>query len=247
MNGMQQLFYDEAPVTCEVVPVVAGCTGVTTTAWPGRKAFAIELRGCNLSCPYCFCPELLGSRRSEISLTRVIEQIERDRERIDGVVITGGEPTIDSNLTSIARHLASLRVPVKLDTNGTHPGVLEALLEERLVDFVALDVKTTPERYDAVTRSTGMWERVRRSIALLVASNVDHEFRTTCYPSALQSADLPRIARELEGGRRYAIQQFRPQRTLDPGASTVRPFEADVLRKAALCCAVHIPTVVRGV
>ena len=247
MSSVPSLFCAETPVARVAAPVVAGCTGVTTTAWPGRKAVAIELRGCNLSCPYCFCPELLGTRRSELSLTRVIEQIERDRERIDGVVITGGEPTVDSNLMSITRRLASLRVPVKLDTNGTFPGVLEALLEERLVTFIALDVKTTPERYDSVTRSTGMWERVRRSIALLVASDVDHEFRTTCYPSALQSADLPRIARELEGGRRYAIQQFRPQRTLDPGASTVRPFEADVLRRAALCCAVHIPTVVRGV
>ncbi len=138
-------------------------------------------------------------------------------------------------------------MPVKLDTAGTEPYVLEQALEEGLLDFVALDVKATPERYDAATRSSGTWRRVERSIAAVLGSGVDHEFRTTCFPTAVDTSELPGIAARLAGGRRYALQQFSPRRTLDPGAGSVRPHSADALRRAALCCSVHLPTVVRGV
>lgn len=247
MSDAATVTYVQEPLTRATLPTVAGFTGVSKTAWPGRVAACVEVSGCNLRCPYCHCPELLGKKRPQIGIEHVVEALGADRDRIGGVVITGGEPTADSDLPDILRELTSLGLPLKLDTNGTFPAVLEEVLEARLVTFVALDVKTTPERYDAVTGGQHVWERVRRSIDLVLASGVDHEFRTTCYPSALHSADLPRIARSLEGGRRYAIQQFRPQRTLDPAAVSVRPLEADALRRAALCCAVHLPTVVRGV
>ena len=247
MSAVITASYVQESLACGAQLTVAGFIGFTSALWPGRKAAAVQLSGCNLRCSYCHCPELLGAGRPGIGIDRVIEQISSERDRVDGIVVTGGEPTADPELPMILRKLAVLGLPVKLDTNGAFPSVLEVLLDEQLVEFVALDVKTTPERYDAVTVSQGVWQRVSRSIALLIASGVDHEFRTTCYPSAIQSADLPRIALELEGGRRYAIQQFRPQRTLDPAASSVRPYDADVLRRAALCCTVHLPTVVRGV
>jgi len=226
---------------------VAGFVGLTTRAWPGRKSAVVLLGGCNLRCAYCSCPELVGGRRSTISAAEVIARIEGSRGVLGGVVVSGGEPTADPGLLALLRRLNSVHVPVRLDTNGTFPGVLEAILEEGLVSFVALDIKTTPQRYDAVTASTGAWERVRSSISLLMDRGVDHEFRTTCYPSAVHPADLPRMAREIEGGRRYVIQQFQPRRTLDPAAGTVRPYAAEALRRAALCCAVHLPTAVRGV
>ena len=226
---------------------VAGFIGLTTLAWPGRKSAVILLNGCNLRCPYCCCPELVGGRRSTISVAEAAARVEGSRGALGGVVVTGGEPTADIGLIHLLRRLRSLGLPIRIDTNGTFPHVLQTLLDEDLVSFVALDVKTIPERYDAVTSSRGAWERVRRSISLVIERGTDHEFRTTCYPSALHTSDLPRIARELEGGRRYVVQQFLSQRTLDPAASTVRPYSADALRRAALCCAVHLPTVVRGV
>jgi pyruvate formate lyase activating enzyme len=226
---------------------VAGFRATSHSAWPGRTSAVILLGGCNLRCSYCCCPELLGGRLDSICAADVLSRIRNHDSPVSGVVVTGGEPTADTGLTELLRRLRSHDLPVRLDTNGTFPGVLETILAEDLVSFVALDVKTTPERYDAVTASSGSWRRVRRSIELLVDGSTDHEFRTTCYPSAVHTSDIPTIARSLQGGIRYVLQQFRAQRTLDPAASGVRPHEADALRRAALCCSVHLPTVVRGV
>jgi pyruvate formate lyase activating enzyme len=219
----------------------------TDAAWPGRVSSEILLGGCNLRCSYCCCPELLGAGRSAVGFDRILDRIHVDSRVLGGVVVSGGEPTAHPRLLELLRELRMLGVPVRLDTNGTFPDVLEHVVSERLATFVAVDVKTTPERYDSVTSAQDVWARVRRSIGVVLESGVDHEFRTTCYPSALATADLPSIARELEGGSRYVIQQFRPVRTLDPASSSVRPYDADALRRAALCCAVHLPTVVRGV
>ncbi len=226
---------------------VAGFRAASPVAWPGRTSAVILLGGCNLRCSYCCCPEMLAARPDSICVTDILNRIQSRESSVSGVVVTGGEPTAYTGLTELLRRLRSYDLPVRLDTNGTFPDVLEALLEEGLVSFVALDVKTTPERYDALTASSGSWRQVRRSIELLVNGPLDHEFRTTCYPGAVPTSDIPTIARSLEGGIRYALQQFRPQRTLDPAASGVRPHGADALRKAALCCSVHLPTVVRGV
>lgn len=229
-------------------PRIAGFIGSGMLDWPGRLSTTVFLGGCNLRCPFCHNPELVTPpRRRQLVTDDVLAHLRAKRDWIDGVVVTGGEPTTDPSLESLLRTLKAEGIPVKLDTNGTSPGVLERLLGENLVDFVALDVKSAPERYDLVTRTSGVWSAVERCISLVIGSGVDHEFRTTCYPSAVETADLPQIASHLVGGTRYAIQQFRPQRTLDPGASTVRPHAPEALRRAALCCAVHIPTVVRGV
>jgi pyruvate formate lyase activating enzyme len=205
------------------------------------------LGGCNLRCPYCCCPELLGSARSSLPFDRILDTIHAHRQGLGGVVVSGGEPTAHPRLIELLAQLRLLDVSVRLDTNGTFPSVVEHVVSEGLASFVAVDIKTTPARYDAVTSGRGIWNHVRRSIQVVLESGVDHEFRTTCYPGALTTADLPSIARELGGGARYVIQQFRPVRTLDPASSSIRPYDADALRRAALCCAVHLPTVVRGV
>lgn len=234
-------------LTTTTEPRIVGLLGSGMLDWPGRLATTVFLGGCNLRCPYCHNPELVGARRSTLSVDDVMDHVRTKRAWLDGVVITGGEPTTDPALVDLLRACRAEGIPVKLDTNGTSPDVLESLLEDRLVDFVALDVKSLPEHYDRVTGAHDTWPRVQRSIRAIIEHGVDHEFRTTCYPSAVDTADLPRIASHLAGGRRYAIQQFRPQRTLDPGAATVRPHAPESLRRAALCCTVHIPTVVRGV
>jgi len=229
-------------------PRIAGFLGSGMLDWPGRLASTIFLGGCNLRCPYCHNPELSRPpKRYALTIDDVLAHVRSKRTWLDGVVITGGEPSCDPALDELLGALHAEHIPVKLDTNGTAPERLRSVLDAGLVDFVALDVKALPERYDRVTGAHGVWPLVERSIATVIASGVDHEFRTTCYPSAVDTADLPAIAAHLAGGRRYAIQQFRPQRTLDPGATSVRPHAPESLRRAAVCCTVHLPTVVRGV
>jgi pyruvate formate lyase activating enzyme len=226
---------------------IAATLSDTRPNWPGRRTTTILLGGCDLACPYCFVPEHVGRKRASNSVAQIAEHIALRAPTLDGVVLSGGEPTANASLRPLLEAIAVTGVPVKLDTNGTSPDVLASLLGDGLVAFVSLDIKTTPERYDRLTGAARVWERVERSIATVLASSVDHEFRTTCYPFAIATEDLPSLAARLVGGKRYALQQFEPRRTLDPAAATVTPYAADELRRVAIRCAVHLPTVVRGV
>ena len=226
---------------------IAATISDARTDWPGRTSTTVLLGGCDLRCPYCFAPEHVNRTRVDTTITRIAEQIEARGQALDGVVVSGGEPTASPLLYPLLEALAETGLPVKLDTNGTSPDVLASIIADGLVAFVSLDVKTTPDRYDRLTRSTDVWQRVERTVALLNESGVDHEFRTTCYPFAVSAADLPAIAAHLVGGRRYALQQFVARRTLDPAAATVTPIRYDELCLAAMRCSVHLPTIVRGV
>ena len=214
--------------------------------WPGRLAATVFLGGCNLRCPFCHNPDLVtASRRSE-STDALLAHLYERRDWLDGVVVTGGEPCVEPHLVDLLRALRAQGMPIKLDTNGTAPEVLRAVIAHGLVDFVALDVKATPERYGRATGVEGTWDSVSASIGLVRDSGIDHEFRTTCYPPAVGPNDLAHIAALLAGGKRYVLQQYRPLRTLDPAATSVRPHQPDTLRSAALRCSTFIPTVVRG-
>lgn len=214
--------------------------------WPGRRTTTVLLSGCDFTCPYCFDPEHVREGRSATTVAQIAEQITRRGHSLEGVVVSGGEPTGCSGLRPLLEALAATRLPVKLDTNGSSPETLASLLSDGLIDFVSLDVKTTPQRYDRVAGSPHAWERVERSIAAVLESGVDHEFRTTCYPFALPAAEIPAVAARLVGGRRFVLQQFEPRRTLDPAAATVRPLNLEELRRVALLCSVYLPTLVRG-
>lgn len=214
--------------------------------WPGRVVATAFLGGCNLRCPFCHNPELIGHPRRTEDAESLLALVRERRAWLDGVVITGGEPCTHESLEALLKALKREGMPVKLDTNGTRPDVLERLLSEGLVDLVALDVKSTPDRYVRAIGVADMWPAVDRSIALVLDSGVDHEFRTTCYPLAVGPNDPVRIAARLDGGMRYVLQQFRPQRTFDPAALSVRPHSAATLCKAAERCSSFLPTIVRG-
>jgi len=213
--------------------------------WPGRVSATLFLSGCSLRCPYCNRGPLRMPTSTAVDWDEIVAHIDAKRSWLDGVVVTGGEPTEDPDLPSLLAALAEVGTPVKLDTNGTRPDVLRHLLAEGLVSFVALDVKACPAGYEAFSRR-GSASLVAESVELVIRSGVEHEFRTTTYPGAVHLDDLPRIARSLRGGRLYALQQFRPGRTLDPHASDVRPYQESDLRVAATACSAFLPTIVRG-
>ncbi|MBC7266303.1 MAG: anaerobic ribonucleoside-triphosphate reductase activating protein [Coriobacteriia bacterium] len=225
---------------------VAAWQPVSMLDWPGRVAATAFISGCPFRCAYCHNPDLIAARPHGEEADALIEHLVSRRGWIDGVVITGGEPTSDPELVPLLETLNDIGIPVKLDTNGSRPETLARVLENGLVQMVALDVKTVPERYDALTGWPGSARAIDESIQVVLDSGVDHEFRTTAWPGALTVDDFPRIARRLERGRRYVIQQFRPEQTLRPEAADVLPFSPDTLRSIAALCNEHIPTVVRG-
>lgn len=225
---------------------IAGWMPAGMLDWQGRLTTTLFLTGCSLRCPFCHNPGLLGSADRDTDWASFESYLSQKRDWLDGVVITGGEPTDDPAIGDLLERITALGYEIKLDTNGTNPDTLETLLSAGLIRHVALDIKTTAERYDTLVGRRGSSMRVRRTIDLLQASGVSHEYRTTAYPGAISIDDLPVIAETLAGGSLYAIQQFVPDRTLDPRAGTVLPFRPDALHEAAALCSRHLPTIVRG-
>jgi len=160
----------------------------------------------------------------------VLDLLNQRRGFLDGLCVGGGEPTLHRALPEFLYKVKSLNISVKLDTNGSKPRMLGKLMEARLIDYVAMDVKAPLRRYPEAVRFKVDIEAVRQSIRLLRHGSVDHEFRTTVVPGLLDGDDIEEIARTLIGSKRYVLQQFKPGRTLCPEYAEVEPYSATELR-----------------
>ena len=174
--------------------------------------------------------------------------VARRTGKVDGVVITGGEPTLQADLPRCLQQIQEIGLDAKLDTNGYRPDVLEALLNGGLVAYVALDIKAPPEKYPLLSGVPEVdTSRVTRSIALLQESVIDYEFRTTVVPGLLNEEDIAAIARWIEGAKQYVLQQFRPVNTLDPALETATPYSPADLQAMAERASQWVPhTSARG-
>jgi len=204
--------------------------------YPGHIATVLFTGGCNFRCPPCHNADLVlrPGEMPTLPEEEVWAFLARRAGLVDGVVITGGEPTLQSDLIPFLRQVREQGLDVKLDTNGYRPNVLEALLSERLVDYVAMDVKAPPAKYPLLAGWASLdMGRVERSVELLQNSNLSCEFRTTVVPGLLVEEDVEEIARWITGAERYVLQQFRPLGTLDPALEKVSPYPLERLREMA--------------
>ncbi|MCX7030971.1 MAG: anaerobic ribonucleoside-triphosphate reductase activating protein [Spirochaetes bacterium] len=204
---------------------IGGFQNFSLNEFPGKISAVVFCRGCNFRCPYCHNPELVDPARYTPLWPedRVIGELAARRGRLQGVVITGGEPTLQEDLEPFIRKVRGLGFAVKLDTNGSDPDALERLLSAGLLDHVGLDVKAPLSKYVALTRADISPNTITRSISTVLASGVDHEIRTTWLPSLLGRNDLLEIAGMVRGCRSWAIQRFVPSKTLDPAVLSERP------------------------
>jgi pyruvate formate lyase activating enzyme len=214
--------------------VIGGLQKVSLIDFPGKVAAALFTQGCNFRCPYCHNPELVDPTRYVSPLTEesFFSFLKMRAGKLQGVVITGGEPTVHDDLATFIRRVRALGYAIKLDTNGSNPALLEELLAERLVDYVALDVKAPLRRYAEVTRAPTGADRVRLSLSLLIRSGVPHEIRTTYVEPLLSPADLAQIAEEVRGCGLLVLQAFRPGAILDRGTLALRPPSPQALADA---------------
>ncbi|MFA4905816.1 MAG: anaerobic ribonucleoside-triphosphate reductase activating protein [Candidatus Margulisiibacteriota bacterium] len=219
--------------------------------WDGKITSVIFVPGCNFRCPFCNNAVLVLKAESlpPVDPALIDEFILKRKDFIDGVVITGGEPTLQSDLPAYLRHLKSLGFLVKLDTNGSNPNMLKDLLGEKLLDYVAMDLKAPlNEKYLAATGASLDPGTIRQSVNLLMGSGIDYEFRTTVCPAFLKSEEVAGIAREIPGAKKFVLQQFVPKDTLDPGLLKVRPYSKDDFVKMAAVCREFVKnTIIRGV
>lgn len=204
--------------------------------YPGEIAYIIGLGGCNFRCGYCHNVHLSRDHEKYPSKDEkeILDFLEGKRKFTKCVVISGGEPTIHENLPKFVKKLKDLGLSVKLDTNGSNFNMLERLLEEELVDYVAMDVKTvlTHKLYDAlITRKADLYW-LERSMSLIKGSNIDYMFRTTVVPGLHDELVVEEICKLLKGGKRYQIQNFHPENgTLNPEYSKIVSFSRETLER----------------
>ncbi len=209
---------------------IGGFQRVSLLDYPGRVAAIIFTQGCSWRCPYCHNPDLLQrSAGPGVPTQAVLGFLERRRGLLDGVVITGGEPTIHPGLVGLARRIKAMGFLVKVDTNGSDPAVLQRLLAEEAVDYLAMDVKGSPERYPNIVRRPVEIEEIRQSIAAVMRSGVDYEFRVTVLPRFHDEGEMAGVGRLLAGARTVYLQNFRPGRTWDPTFAKERPCSPEAL------------------
>ncbi len=197
--------------------VMNGMQNTSFIDYPGKIVSTIFFGNCNFRCPYCHNSDLVFNQNlPQIDESALLEHLEKRRGKLDGICITGGEPTLHPDLPELIRHVKERGFLVKLDSNGTNPKMLEELFSGGLLDYVAMDVKAPKEKYSEVVKVNVNTDLIQRSIDLIREMAPDYEFRTTVVRELTSEADLIAIAEWIDGSKRYALQQFKPHKPLDP-------------------------------
>ncbi|MBI5253222.1 MAG: anaerobic ribonucleoside-triphosphate reductase activating protein [Euryarchaeota archaeon] len=213
--------------------LIKGLVKTTLIDYPGKVACIVFIAGCNFRCPYCQNPDLVAGywELPTISEEEVFRHLKSRKKWLDGVCVSGGEPTLNKELPEFLRKIKSMGFLIKLDTNGTNPEMLKKLLDEKLVDYIAMDIKAPLEKYEEVVKTKVDLEKIKRSVEMIRSNDVDYEFRTTVVPGLLSSEDIEKICLWLRGSKRYYLQQFRPDVTLDASFRKVVPYRREEMLK----------------
>ncbi|MGD8452806.1 MAG: anaerobic ribonucleoside-triphosphate reductase activating protein [Phycisphaerae bacterium] len=198
---------------------IGGLQPFSLNDFPGRVAAVIFTQGCNFCCPFCHNGQLVSSNGvpdEQLSDGDVLRFLRNRRRQIDGVVLSGGEPTLQPDLPDFLCQLRRLGYAIKIDTNGSRPDVIRRLIAAEFVDFIAMDVKAPLERYDVLSGTRVNTAEILESIQLISASTIAHQFRTTVVPSLLHAADIARIRRLLPENEELRLQTFQPEHARDP-------------------------------
>lgn len=199
--------------------IVGGLQKHSLIDYPGKVSCVCFLAGCNFDCPYCHNPHLVRrdlSKLDALDEAELYRFLEARRSLLDGVVVSGGEPTLHQELIPLCRSIKAMGYAVKLDTNGSRPDVIRSLMDEGLVDYVAMDIKTEPSRYPEFIKRGFDPEALLLSIRTIMEGCAGYEFRTTCVRPMVDREGIERIAGLIEGAELYALQGFRDKHLLHP-------------------------------
>ena len=193
--------------------IIGGLQKTSFLDYPDKISTIIFTSGCNFRCGYCHNPELINSKTSKYSTEEIIQFLKTRTGKIDGVVITGGEPCIHKDLIDFIIKIKELDFLVKLDSNGSYPDVIEKCIP--YIDYIAMDIKAPLYKYQTVINSPVNIDNIQKSITLIMKSNLDYEFRTTVLKSMLNIDDFKAIGNLISSAKKYYLQKFVPSKTLD--------------------------------
>jgi len=197
--------------------IISGLQKFSLIDYPGKCTAILFTRGCNMRCHYCHNPELVlpSCFAKEIPLADIFSFLESRKGKLDAVSITGGEPTEHSDLLDLLKRLKEMGFFVKLDSNGSRPEVLKSAIEQRLVDYLAMDVKAPLDEYSKIIGTRVPAEKLRQSIEIIMSSGLEYEFRTTIVKSLTSIDDLKKIAKTIRHAKKYFLQRFIPTKLVD--------------------------------
>jgi pyruvate formate lyase activating enzyme len=201
--------------------------------YPSRISAVLFLGGCNLRCQFCYVPHLVLpeeiKKQKEITQKEIFSFLKERRNFLEAVAITGGEPTINKDLPNFIKKIKKLGYLVELETNGTNPEMLKFLIEEKLIDYVATDVKHRLDSFEKYKEITGgvltreMFENIKKSVKILISGKVDYELRTTIVKEFNKKEDILEICKEIQGAKVYYLQNYQKNHTIS--GKTFTPFE----------------------
>jgi pyruvate formate lyase activating enzyme len=223
---------------------IGGLQELTLIDYPGKLAATVFLCGCNFRCPFCYSSEIVMPEKikvqPEFSEKEVFNFLKSRKNLIEGVVICGGEPTMSKDLISFAEKLKKEGFFVKLDTNGSNSKILGNLIGKKLVDYVAMDIKApfaakiqnSNFKFQNYENATGVkinLAEIRKSVDIIKNSGIDYEFRTTVVPGIHTKEDILQMAKEISPAKKYFLQNFLAQKTLNKNFESVKPYPAEFL------------------
>ncbi|ABR47588.1 anaerobic ribonucleoside-triphosphate reductase activating protein [Alkaliphilus metalliredigens QYMF] len=197
--------------------------------YPDKISTVYFTGGCNFRCGYCHNGEIVNNQGRTINEDEILGFLKKRKKFIDAVCISGGEPTLQNDLYEFVLQIKDLGFYVKLDTNGTNPTLLEKLIGENLIDYIAMDVKGPLEKYEMIVRTKVNLEDIKRSIELIQQSQVSYEFRTTVCQELFSREDFINIGKLLQGSKKYYLQNFRDGHTVLAGKNQFTPFDQEAL------------------
>lgn len=211
---------------------IAGLQKISMIDWEGKLVTVIFLSGCNWNCPFCHNFDLCKNQNN-IAEEEVLSYLDQKKNWIDGVVICGGEPLLNNDVFDFVKKIKSAGFSIKLDTNGSFPERLRVLIEEDLIDYVAMDIKTglKDERYSSATKTANCLDKVRTSMEILINSRKEYEFRTTMVPGIVNEEDIIFNLNYIPAGSKYILQQFSNENTQDEKLRDVSPYNEEELKK----------------
>lgn len=208
--------------------------------YDGNISYVIFTAGCNMNCWYCHNRDILHAK-VYLEENEIIEDIRKRVGFLDAIVITGGEPTLQKDLPDFIKKVREFGLKIKIDTNGTNPDVIKALIEEKLIDYVAMDIKTSFINYKKITCVNDDLNKIKQTIEILINSQIEYEFRTTMSPD-IDRLDIIDIAKAIKGAKLYVIQQFR-HNEYSKKFCDKKPYTKEELEKFAKIAGQHLKNV----
>ena len=214
---------------------IGGLQKTTFIDYPGKLACTVFLCGCNFRCPFCYSKELVLPEKiknqPEVRKKEFFDFLEKRKGLLEAIVICGGEPTINKDLPDFIREIKKFGYLIKLDTNGSNPEMLQELIDEKLIDYVAMDIKAPREKYEKTVGLKIEIEKIEESVKILKKGVIECEFRTTVVPGVIDKDDVLKMAKWIGPAPRYFLQNFKAEKTIDPKFEKKKPYSDEYMKE----------------